>query len=102
MVYATDRGFRDYRGARRTPALIPRRGQGKEERAGSCPEIPHRPEGLTSESAVKGRGFDGWSGLLTLSRGWATRSTTERADRRNNSAKLPNFAENSSRCLEND
>src|SRR6266481_2869835 len=102
VVYAADRSFRDYRGARRTPALIPRRGQSKKEGAGGCPEIPHRPEGLSGESAAKGRCHDIWSGLLTLSRGWATRSTTERADRRNKSAKLPNFAENSSRCLEND
>src|SRR6267142_1684254 len=102
MVYQTDCGFGDYRGARRTTPLFPRRGQGKEERAGSCPEIPHRSEGLTSKSAAKGRGFGHWSGLLTLLRGRATRSTTERADRRNKSAKLSDFAGNPSRCLEND
>src|SRR6266850_2123284 len=58
VVYAADRGFRDYRGARRTPSLIPRRGQSKEERAGSCPEIPYLPEGLSGEPAAKAGDVD--------------------------------------------
>jgi len=35
VVYAADRGFRDYPGARRTPSHVPRCGQSKKERAGS-------------------------------------------------------------------
>src|SRR6267154_2059644 len=78
VVYATDRGFRDYPGTRRTPSFFPRSGQGQKERAGSRPPFPARPKGVgAKEPAAVWRGQD-WSGLPTLSRGQASRSTTER------------------------
>src|SRR5437879_3425515 len=46
VVYATDRGLRDYPGARRTPSFFPRSGQGQKERAGSRPPFPARPKGV--------------------------------------------------------
>jgi len=50
--------------------------------------LDRMPLPSSSLSAAKDRT---WSGLLTLSRGWATRSTTERGDCRNKSAKLRMF-----------
>jgi len=47
VVYAADRGFRDYPGARRTPSFLPRGRQSQEERAGSRAPFPARPERIS-------------------------------------------------------
>jgi len=73
-VYATDRGFRNYRGARRTHLSF-QTWTRQRRKSWKLSGDPSSPEGLTSESAVKA-GLDTRAAAYPLSR-LGTRSTTE-------------------------